>query len=301
LLIASDQQPEEQLVSALTELRDVVVTAADRTGPSVVAIGRGAGMIIHPGAIATNAHNLRGESAEVAFADGSTTTARLLGIDRDGDLAVLAADTGDRPAVTWADSQPGLGEVVVAIGAPRHGPSRVAAGFVSAADRRFRGPGGRPLTGLEHTAPIGRGASGGPLVDAAGAVVAIDTHRLGDGTYLAVPVTDVLRERLTALQAGASPRRRRVGIAVTPARASARLRAAVGLSDRPGVLVREVEEGSPAQTAGLREGDLITGADGTDVASHDDLLLAIDRASTTLQLQVVRGEDEREVSIALDA
>jgi len=284
-------------VKLLTELQEAVATAAATTGPAVVAVGRGAGMVIATDRIATNAHNLTGPSATVRFADGRTEEAQITAADLDGDLAVLTADTGGVEPVTWADEPPPLGAAVLAIGPPRRGPARVTVGFVSSVERRFRGPRGRRLTGLEHTAPVGRGSSGGPVVDLAGRVVGIDTHRRGDGFYLALPVSASLRERLEVLARGEAPARRHLGVAVAPAEVSRRLRAAVGLPDRSGVLVREVEEDSPAARARLREGDLVVGAGGTPVAQPDDLLEAIDDGSEPLTLSIVRGEQELELAV----
>lgn len=284
-------------MNVLNELQGAVVAAAGTTGPATVAVGRGAGMVIAPDRILTNAHNLTGPTATVRFADGRTAEADVTAADLDGDLAVLTADTQDISPVTWADHAPTLGAAVLALGAPRRGPARVTVGFVSTTERRFRGPRGRRLTGMEHTAPVGRGSSGGPVVDIDGRVVGIDTHRRGDGFYLALPVSASLRARLEALSRGEAPIRRHLGVAIAPAEVARRLRRAVGLTERVGVLVREVEEDSPAARAGMREGDLVVGAGGEPVGQPDDLLDAVDRGDDPLTLAIVRGEQELELSV----
>lgn len=288
-------------MSALEELQAVVAAAAATVGPSVVAIGRGAGIVVGPDRVLTNAHNITDtETVPVRFADGRRGDGVLAAADVDGDLAVVTVATEDAPAARLADAGPQLGQAVVAFGAPRRGPSRVTVGFVSAVDRSFRGPRDRRIHGaVEHTAPLGRGSSGGPIVDAEGHVVGIDTHRRGDGFYLAIPTDAALRERIDALGRGEAPERRRLGIAVAPAEVAKRLRAAVGLPERDGVLIREVEETGPGTAAGLRVGDLLVAAGDRELARPDDLLRALDEAGTgDLELTVVRGADEIQVTVS---
>jgi serine protease Do len=163
-----------------------------------------------------------------------------------------------------------------------------------------RGPRGRRIAGsLEHTAPLAPGSSGGPLVDAAGQLVGINTNRLGEAFYLAMPADAALRERVNRLQQGESIERPRLGVGIAPASVARRLRRSVGLPDRDGVLVREVEEDSPAATAGVREGDLIASAGGRPIVEPDDLYDALAAAGETLSLGIVRGAEEITVEVAL--
>jgi S1-C subfamily serine protease len=286
-------------VSALAELQQVVADAAATVGPSVVAVGRGAGIVVGPDRVLTNAHNLpRHDAVSVRFADGRSEEGEVAAADLDGDLAVVTVPTGDAPIASWADDGPSLGATVVAFGAPRHGPARATLGFVSATDQTFRGPRDRRVHGaVEHTAPVGRGSSGGPIVDATGRVVGIDTHRRGDGFYLAIPASASLRDRIAGLQRGEAPVRRHLGVAVAPAEVARRLRSAVGLADRDGVLVRHVEDDSAAARAGLQVGDLITAAGGGEVTAPDDLLRAIDLAGDHLELRIVRGSDDLDLTV----
>jgi serine protease Do len=179
----------------------------------------------------------------------------------------------------------------------------VTAGAVSATGRTFRGPRGRRISGsLEHTAPMGRGSSGSPIVDADGRVVGLNTNRLGEGFYLALPTDDALRDRLRALAAGEVTAPRRLGIGLAPAHVARRLRASVGLPERDGVLVRLVEDGGPAARAGIGEGDLIVAAAGQAVTTVDDLHEALDAVAVgdALALTVVRGADELELEVGFD-
>jgi serine protease Do len=290
-------------MSALEELEQAVTNVAEQAGTAVVGIGRGpgrgSGIVLADGRVATNAHNLRGDEVTVVFADGRSETGRVQGVDVDADLAVVAVDTGDARPLPWAadGAEEGpirLGTAVFALANPG-GRRRVTVGFVSAVNRAFRGPRGRRITGsVEHTAPLGRGSSGGPVVAVDGRLLGIHTNRLGDGFYLAIPADAELRRRLDALARGESPARPRLGVGIAPARVARRLRSAVGLPERDGLLVRAVEEGSPAERAGVRVGDLIATAGGREVHDADELHEVLDSLGEegTLQLALVRGTDE---------
>jgi serine protease Do len=295
-------------MSALEELEQAVTNVAEQAGTAVVGIGRGpgrgSGIVLADGRVATNAHNLRGDEVTVVFADGRSETGRVEGVDIDADLAVVAVDTGDARPLPWAadGAEEGpirLGTAVFALANPG-GRRRVTVGFVSAVNRAFRGPRGRRITGsVEHTAPLGRGSSGGPVVTADGRLLGINTNRLGDGFYLAIPADAELRRRLDALARGESPARPRLGVGIAPARVARRLRSAVGLPERDGLLVRAVEEGSPAERAGVRVGDLIATAGGREVRDADELHEVLDSLGEagTLQLALVRGTDELTVIV----
>jgi serine protease Do len=289
----------------LEELSAAVRGAAENVGPSVVGVGAGgSGAVVGAGVVVTNAHNLRGEETVVTFADGRRATGRATGVDIDGDLAVVAVDTADAPALEWSTAAAGVGDAVLGLANPGGRGLRVSVGFVSAVDVAFRGPGGRKVGGaLEHTAPLARGSSGGPLVDGAGKLVGIDTHRIGDGFYLAVPATDELHGRVDALGRGVEPHRPRLGIAVAPAPVARRLRRSVGLPDREGILVRATEDGGPAATAGIKQGDLIVGVAGTPVVTIDDLAAVLAGAGSggPVELAVVRGVEELTVSVTIEA
>jgi len=290
--------PMEDLGKALAEI-------AGRAGPSTVGIGNrwrgGSGVVVEDGKVLTNAHNLHGDEVRVFFADGRDAAGTVVGADADGDLAVVGVDTGDAPAIAWGDGGTlGIGSTVVALGNPAGQGLRVTFGFVSGVGRAFRGPRGRRVSGaVEHTAPLLPGSSGGPIVSGAGELLGINTNRLGSGFYQAIAADAALRERVTALGRGEAPTPRRLGIGLAPAHVARRLRRAVGLDERDGLLVRDVEDGSPAAKAGIAEGDLIVGAAGREVTTADDLFDAIGSvaADAALAIQLVRGTEERTVTI----
>src|SRR5919206_1512891 len=253
----------EAQMSAVADLSDLISSAADRVGPAVVGIGRGwglgSGVVVETGQVVTSAHNLRRDEVTVTFADGRREVGRRAGVDPDLDLAVVAVDTGDAPAVAWdpdATDSP-VGAAVVALANPGGRGLRATLGFVSSSGRSFRGPRGRRIEGaIEHTAPLPRGSSGGPLVDAEGRLLGLNAVRL-----------------------------------------------AVGLPERPGLLVRAVEDDTPAEAAGVEAGDLIVAAGGRSVEGIDDLYAALDAVGDggELPLTVVRGTEERSVTAAFAA
>jgi serine protease Do len=294
-------------MGALDGIQEEIQSVANRAGKSVVGIGQrwgiGSGVVLAEGQVLTNAHNVRADEVEVTFPDGRTETGRVRGHDIDGDIAVLEVETGDSPAIDWAtNGTPGLGAPVFALANPGGRGLRVTLGFVTGTERSFRGPRGRRITGsIEHDAPLLPGSSGGPIVSADGRLLGLNTHRLGEGFYLAIPADQALRARVDTLSRGESKGRVRLGIGVAPSEVARRMRRAVGLPDADGVLVRQVEDESPAARAGIASGDLITQAAGRPVRSTDDLYAALDAAggSGVIQLVILRGTDERTVDVPL--
>jgi len=285
------------------EIQASIARLAEDAGPSVAGIGQrwgiGSGIVLGEGRVLTNAHNVRGSQATVTFADGRTAEGTVAGHDIDGDLAVIEADTGQVPALPWATAAPAIGTPVFALSNPGGRGLRVTFGTVSGIDRTFRGPRGLRITGsLEHTAPLLPGSSGGPVLDAQGQLLGINTNRLGEGFYLAIPADEALRGRVDALARGESVRAPQLGIAITPGHVARRLRRAVGLPDTEGLLIRGVAEDSPAARAGLASGDLIVAAAGQPVRTVDDLSGALRAAGETIELTVLRGTDERSIQVA---
>jgi serine protease Do len=287
-------------MSALEELTAAVQKVSEAVGPSVVSVNRsGTGVVIGENLVVTNAHNLRGGGdALVQFADGRWVTATVNGSDIDGDLAVLSVETEGAPAVTWSDKPAELGQVVVALANPRGRGLRATVGTVSSLGRSFRGPRGRRIGGgLEHTAPLGRGSSGGPVVDTEGTVLGVNTHRLQEGFYLAVTADADLRRRIDNLAEGKAPVRRRLGASIAPPQAARHLRSAAGLPEVDGLLIRGVEEGGAADRAGLRRGDVLVSAGGEALKSVDDLYAVLDGEGGSVEFDVVRATDEIKVTV----
>ena len=266
----------------------------------VVALGRGArrgsGLVLGPGRVVTLGHRLLSERVETFLPDGRSHEGRLIGVDRVLGVAVLEVPTGDAPLVRWADGVPPIGATVFALGDPGTG-LRVTEGRVSAEPLTIRVH-GRPLEVIEHTAPMPRGAGGGPLVDASGSVLGLNAL-LGDPHFLlALPATAV-RAAVDRVLEGRQPPR--LGVALVPPGAGLRMRRAVGLPDREGLLVRAVEAGSPAAKAGVLAGDLLVRLDDDELTAIDDLYGALDaRASAaSVDLRIVRGTAENDLTLEL--
>ncbi|MBA3235204.1 MAG: trypsin-like peptidase domain-containing protein [Chloroflexi bacterium] len=289
-------------MSLIEELQTTVSGIGASVGPSIVGIGRGtrgSGIVIASGRVLTNAHNLRGDEVTVTFADGRSGRGKVAGFDRDGDLAVIDIDTADATPVEWADGNGvAVGTAVLGASASHGGGTRVTFGLVSAVAQAFRGPGGRRIDGsVEHTAPLAPGSSGGALLDLTGRLLGINTNRIGEGFYLALPADAALRSRIDALARGESPVRPRLGVSVAPAHVARRLRRSVGLPPRDGILVRDVEDGSPAAEAGIEAGDLIVEVGGRPISDVDDLYTALGSVKPPYEVMLVRGTDERSVQV----
>jgi serine protease Do len=287
-----------------------IAAIARRVGPAVVGLGRGwglgSGVVVGPGRVVTSAHSVRGDDAAVTFTDGRRAVARVEGTDPDRDVAALSVETSEIEPVAW---EPGtahvdIGTAVVGLANPGGRGLRATLGFVSATGRTFRGLRGRRLgVGIEHTAPLPRGSSGGPLVDVHGRLVGFNTLRLEGGLVLAVAADAALRERCERIGRGEAPRQRRLGVALAPAGVTRRMRRAVGLPEREGLLVRAVDDDGPAACGGLVAGDLIVRAGDREVHGLDALHSALDAvaAEDELSLGVVRGTEEREVTVRFEA
>src|SRR3954453_19324689 len=293
-------------MAVLEEVTQAVRLVSERVGPAVVGLGRGwgrgSGVVIGDGAVLTTAHNLRGDEVTVAFADGRRERGKVAGLDAEDDLAVVDVGTGDVAPLEWgAPDELGAGSVVFALANPGGRGLRTTLGLVSAVGARLRGPRGRRIRGsIEHTAPLPRGSSGGPLVDADGRLLGLNTLRMDGGLILAIAADESLRDRADALARGETLEPARLGVAIAPPRVARRLQRAVGLPERDGLLVHAVEEGSPADRAGIEKGDLIVAAGDREITRVADLHQALDsvRGGGELELTLVRGTEERKASVS---
>src|SRR5579884_3348216 len=221
----------------MTDFESAIQAALEHIGPAVVGLrgrwGAGSGTVIAPGRVLTNAHNVHHPEVTVLFSDGRSETGRLIGTDIGLDLAVLEVDTGDvdplpRPGDPAKSAV--IGRPVLALANPGGRGLHVTPGFVSSVSASFRGPRGRTVSGgIEHTAPLPRGSSGGPLVDLEGRLLAVNSVRMDPGLVVAIPLDRSTSERVEALGRGEQRQGVRLGIAVAPPDAARRLRAAVGL------------------------------------------------------------------------
>jgi serine protease Do len=295
-------------VGVINEIQAEIAGVAGRHGPAVVGIGRGwrfgTGTVVGRDRVLTAAHHVRSEGVTVSFSGERSETAELVGVDRDLGVALLDVDTGEIEPLAWApaDAEVGIGAAVVALANPGGRGLRASLGFVAAADRGFRGPRGRRVSGaIEHTATLPRGAAGGPLLDTGGRLLGLNALRLEGGLIVAVGQASGLREATERMGRGEQAERPFLGVAVAPLHVSLRMRRAVGLPEQDGLLVRGVEESSPAAGAGIAAGDLIVAAAGKPVDGIDALHRALDAAAPDggLALTVVRGTEQRQVEVEL--
>ncbi|HWH11012.1 MAG TPA: S1C family serine protease [Solirubrobacteraceae bacterium] len=267
---------------------------------SVVALGRGArrgcGLAIGSGHVVTLAARLVSDRVETLLPGQPPRDARVIGIDRALGVAVLDAAVDDAPAVRWAETLPQIDATVFALGDPGTG-LRVTQGSVSAGPLTIR-VNGRQLEVIEHTAPMPRGAGGGPLVDDAGAVLGLNAL-LGDPGFLFALPSTAVRAAIGRVLEGRHPPT--LGVALIPPAAARKMRRAVGLPDRDGLLVRAVQDDSPAAIAGVLAGDLIVRLDDVELRDIDDLYAALDArtGAASVDLRVVRAAAEADLTLPL--
>ncbi len=285
--------------SHLHGLQADIRSAAGPIRLATVSLGRdsrASGFVIAPNTVLTNAHAVRDRTIQVSFADGHTAQGSVIGADPEGDLAVIQVDTADIGALSWSEVAPEPG-IIVFTG---HGRSGVSLGLVTATGNRFRGPRGRIVTNaFEHNAPLNRGGSGGPVVNVDGQVVGINTSRT-DAGYQAIAASEDLHRRISAMTAGNQVDRPTLGIAIVDAAMARQVRQAAGLPERDGVLISAVASASPAELAGLSQGDLIVRIGETPVESIDDVHTGLSESPVSVVLHVVRGTAERTVEVRFD-
>ena len=302
-----------------------VIYAAERVGPAVVNIevqqqtnhpqasqgrarqaprGHGSGFIFTPdGFILTNSHVIhRAERIEVTLADGRRMPAELVGDDPETDLAVLRIPATDLTPAPLGDSQAiRVGQLVVAIGNPYGFQCTVTAGVVSALGRSLRSQSGRLIDDIIQTdAALNPGNSGGPLVTSGGAVIGVNTAIIlpAQGLCFALAMNTAAFVAGRLMKEG-KIRRSYIGVGGQNVPLPRRLVRAAQLTVETGILVIAVEPHSPAQRAGLREGDVIIGLADHAVAGIDDLhrLLTDKHIGRRISLSILRGATKMAVDI----
>jgi len=304
---ASDASPDAALLDAYSH---AVTGAVARVAPAVahvrverkqgarsVGAGSGSGFLITPdGYLVTNSHVAGGASAiEVTLPDGRTASAEIVGDDPDSDLAVLKVAAGDLAWSRFGDSSAvRVGQIAIAIGSPYGFQHTVTAGIVSALGRSMRSRTGRMLDNILQTdASLNPGNSGGPLVDARGAVIGVNTAVIlpAQGICFAIAASTAERVAILLIREG-RVRRAYLGIGGETLALPRRIVRHFGLARDSGVRIETVEGGSPAAAGDLHRGDVVVAVDGAPVASVDDLqrLLVGDAIGRAVDVTVVRRD-----------
>ena len=275
-----------------------VVAVATRVLPSVASLavrslrgaGAGSASVITPdGFLLTSAHVVAdANSAEVGFADGTSTRVDVVGRDTLSDLAVLHT-RGPTPApVQFGDAtRLRVGQVVVALGNPLGLAGSVTAGIVSALGRSLPTQSGRVIDEVIQTdAALNPGNSGGVLADSAGRMVGVNTAVAGIGVGLAVPINKTTRAIITALMTRGRIRRAWLGIAGARVPLSPELATRIG--SPTGLQVAAVAPDSPADQAGLHRGDIVVALAGQAVVT-----------ATAVQQLMVEGAIDTPIEITV--
>ncbi|MGE3067345.1 MAG: S1C family serine protease [Hyphomicrobiaceae bacterium] len=286
-----------------------VAGVVDSVSPSVVHVqvkgerrgrpaqGSGSGVVVSPdGLVLTNNHVVDGASEiALSLSDGRAFRARILGRDPDTDLAILRGETTETlHAARLANSKSVRpGHIAVAIGNPLGFQSTVTAGIVSAVGRTLRGESGRLISDVIQTdAALNPGNSGGPLVNASGEVIGINTAMIlgTQGLCFAVASNTALLV-LTQVLTHGRVRRAQLGFVGEQVPLPARLRHITHIEQPGAVQVREVQAGGPASDAGLQPGDLLVRLDGEPVTGIDDVARILDhsRIGRALDASLIRG------------
>jgi S1-C subfamily serine protease len=297
-----------------------VVDVVEKVGPAVIGVrsgrrsgdprgpaapgGSGSGVLITPDGYAlTNDHVVAaGNGVHAALPDGRTLGARLVGRDPATDLALLQVEGSALPfAHLEAARTAKPGQLAVAIGNPLGFDSTVTAGIVSATGRSLRGVHGRLIESvIQHTAPLNPGNSGGPLLDATGAVIGVNTAIIAfaQGIGFAIPATTA-DWVVSQLLLHGRVRRARLGLAGTTRPLDRRLARLLGLTDTSAVEILSVSESSAAARAGLRAGDWLLTLDGEPTPSVDALLrlLTGERVGKPIEIALLRGRERLSVTV----
>jgi S1-C subfamily serine protease len=291
----------------LESLSNDLAGAVDRAGQSVVAIHArrripASGIHWRPGIIVGAHHTIqRDEDITISLADGSSVAATLVGRDPTTDLAVLKVEEAKVPVASPAsDAAIRVGALVLALGRP--GTAVTASlGVISAVGGEWRTwHGGAIDRFVRLDVSIYDGFSGGPLVDAAGRVLGVNTSGLSRGAALTVPASTVDRV-VDQLLAKGRVARGYLGLGLHVVRLPATLVERHALPNDVGIMVVSAEPGSPSDRAGVLIGDILIAVDGSAIADPAELLrvLGSDRVGQQITLRIIRGGEPLDVALTV--
>ena len=304
--------------SLLDEYSRSVVSAVSRVAPAVVnieiqqranggpheAAGSGSGFMITPdGFILTNSHVIHHAIRIVVnLSDGREYPAQLIGDDPETDLAVIRIDASQLTHVRLADSESlRVGQIAIAIGNPLGFQASVTAGVISALGRSMYSQSGRLIDNIIQTdAALNPGNSGGPLVNSAGEVIGVNTAMIRPAQGICFAIASNTAKLVAGwLIRDGRIRRSYIGVAGQNVPLHRRVVRFYNLPLETGVLVASVEKDSPAQRAGLREGDIIVAFNERPIGTIHDLhkMLVSEQIGVTARLLIIRRTEKLELSI----
>jgi S1-C subfamily serine protease len=288
----TDSDQSGEAIASLDALSSGIAALVDRVGPAVVRVeparngrrsgGIGSGVVISPdGLVLTNSHVIHGHhEARLTDTEGLNLEARLIGEDRDTDLALLRVTSARRlTSAELGDSkQLRRGQLVVAIGNPLGFEFTVTSGVVSALGRSLRASNGRLIDDVVQTdAALNPGNSGGPLVSTRGEVVGINTAVIAGAQGICFAVaSNTAKFVLGELIRHGRVRRAYIGVSAQTVPVPRRYSQEFRLDNRFGALLTGIESGSPAAAAGLVTQDIVVQLGGETVAGVDDLVRLLD-------------------------
>jgi len=264
--------------------------------------GVGSGFIVSAdGYVLTNAHVVDGaDEVYVNLTDKREFKAKIVGVDKRTDVAVVKIEASKLPAVTIGEvSKLKVGEWVMAIGTPFGLENTVTSGIVSAKARDT----GEEIRFIQTDVAVNPGNSGGPLINMRGEVVGINSQILSRsggfmGISLSIPIDDAIKVA-DQLRSGGKVIRGRIGVSIAPVTKD--VAESIGLGKPVGALVQAVEPGTPADKAGVEAGDIITKFNGQAIEKAPDLprLVAATRPGTKSTLQVFRRGAYKDLSVTV--
>ncbi|MEZ4713899.1 MAG: trypsin-like peptidase domain-containing protein [Caldilineaceae bacterium] len=294
------------MASVLQALSNDLASVVETAGNSIVRVEArrrlpASGVIWSAdGIIVTSHHVVESEdNIQVGLDDGSTVSASLVGRDPTTDLAVLKAEATDLTPAAWvATDQLAVGHLVLALGRPGR-TVQATLGVVSALGSNWRTPAGGEIDRyLQTDVVMYPGFSGGPLATAGGQIAGINSSAILRGTSIAIPSATIQSVVESLLAHGKMPRGY-LGVGIQPVQLPAQLQQE--LDQQSGLMLMSIEADSPANAAGLLQGDILFELDGHAVQQMDDLqkLLGSDRAGKTVNARIVRGGQVQQLSVTI--
>jgi S1-C subfamily serine protease len=294
--------------SMLETISNEFAAAAEKVGGSVVAVHARrwmptSGIEWKKGVIVTVHHGVqRDEDIKVLLPGGHAVSAKLAGRDPSTDIAVLRIEDGSSGAPQLGDSTSlRLGHLVLALGRTRRGDLVASSGIIGGISGEWRSRrGGQIDQHIRLDLALYPGFSGGPLLDAKGEVVGINTRGFGHGRAVTVPVATVNRVVKELLEKGHIARPY-LGIAMQPVEVPENMCSKLPAETRAGLLVMHVENGGPAERAGVLLGDVLFEWGGKTVEHVDAIQdsLATAKVGDVLQIRVIRAGEIKPVSVTL--